>query len=252
MKKWLLTILVIALLPGIGTAEEGTIPLPLGMSWDITLPQSVELLEEKHPGLEYQIKPCNDSECIVSFKAGEDKQSCELTFSVVGGIDRNVRQITLEDLKNKDTKLTQLGTFDRLQERAQGRNDEMVNQFISTVDDFSAEYGAGKAEYSYLSFNEVGKEEISYNRVPMKGEEVDWDSIRKYLNDHLDSMNNYVLVIGNEHTQCRIKVINLYNSMSLEKNASKTIVGGIDTIISKDKAEPVSTPLSDLSVPTGN
>lgn len=246
MKRLLLIILIAVLLPGIGIAEERTIPLPWGMSWDTTLPESVELLKERYPGSEYQIRPCSDSECIISFKDGEGKESCELTFSVAGGVDRNMRQITLENLKNKETKLAQVGTFYRLEERAQERNDEMIDQFTRTVDDLSAEYGEGKAEYSYLSFNELDKEEISYDRVPMKEGEIDWESIRKYLNDHMDSINNYGLVIGNGHMQCRIKVINLYNSMSLGKNDQKTIVGGIDTLISKDKAEPSSEILPEL------
>lgn len=229
MKKIAQLMIVILLISGIGVAEADSSNLPWGFSWNTTLAEYIQFLDLSYPEAKYRIKPNGDTQCIVTCNDREKSISFEATFSVVGGIDRNVREYQLEDLAGKTLRLESIGNVRLLTECQENSNSEMIDEFYKTYQEYAAEFGGGDAEHSYVTTN-VSIDDISYYYVPDKNGSIDFERIKNYYDDQIASLRSYGIFFRNEHAQYRLNVYHVENIST----DNKKIVGAISILFSRE------------------
>lgn len=232
MKKIGLLMIVTLLISGIGVAVADSSNLPWGFSWDTSLAEYIQFLDINYPEAKYRIKPNGDTQCIVTCNDRQKSISFEATFSVVGGIDRNVREYQADDLAGKTLRLESIGSVSLLAERQENRNSEMIDEFYKVYQEYADAFGGGDAELSYVTTN-VSIDETGYYYIPDVYGRMDFERIKNYYDNQIASLRSYGIFLRNEHAQYRL---NVYHVEGISADNRK-IVGAISILFSRESQE---------------
>ncbi len=244
MKKSIAIIFILLSLFGACFAEEESLPiLPWSINWDSTMAEYIAIMKEISPDGEYKIALYDPTMCYIEYK-DDDIITYDAYFRVDSGVlDTNKMNYQLSDFEHVKAVLVKFETYYRQKVKPQSQNDEMIDKFRDTYTDFSSKYGNCDERYSYIRLNIYQASDFQYYSLPVQSGEVDFSKLKTYILANLDLLNNYSIILSNEHSQCGIKILILSNSMHGD---DQTITGYFWTAMTREKNEMIDGDMNKL------
>lgn len=203
-----LSFLMILLLVASPARASGSF-LPWDMTWDISIRDYVDTLQNSTSGGEYTIREFSGGTYYVILKTGDDESPNQYSAAFKGQPTLGkIMDHDLADVENKSLRLKWL-CIDTSPVPSVIDLQDTWDTFLEFYHGIEPHLGQETAAYSSVKLLSAKGSCTAYYAVPRQNGEIDFDAIQRHFLNEAMAEGSYWLIIGDGHTACRLYASNL-------------------------------------------